>query len=60
MTDLETKLVRWTRETVWYEPRIIQDSTRRLFADVGEQRAIEAVGTAALCNSLSRLSLVRQ
>ena len=60
MTDLETKLVRWTRETVWYEPRLIQDSTRRLLADVGEQRAIEAVGTAALCNSLSRLSLVRQ
>jgi alkylhydroperoxidase family enzyme len=60
MTDLESRLVRWTRETVWYEPRAIQDSTRRLLADVGEQRALEALGSAALCNTLARLALVLQ
>ena len=52
--------MRWTRETVWYEPRAIQDSTRRLLAEVGEQRALEALGSAALCNTLARLALVRQ
>jgi alkylhydroperoxidase family enzyme len=60
MTALETTLLRWTRETVWYEPRAIQNSTRRLLAEVGESRALEALGSAALCNSLARLALVRQ
>ena len=43
MTALEATLLRWTRETVWYEPR-----------------ALEALGGAAVCNSLARLALVRQ
>ena len=60
MTGLEATLLRWTRETVWYEPRAIQNSTRRLLAEVGEQRALEALGSAAVCNTLARLALVRQ
>jgi alkylhydroperoxidase family enzyme len=60
MEGVEERLLRWTRETVWYEPRIIQDSTRRLLADVGPEITLEAIGTAALCNTLARLSLVRQ
>ncbi len=60
MTALEATLLRWTRETVWYEPRVIQNSTRRLLGEVGEQRALEATGSAAVCNSLARLALVRQ
>ena len=60
LTGLEVTLLRWTRETVWYEPRAIQNSTRRLLAEVGEQRALEAVGGAAVCNTLARLALVRQ
>ena len=60
MTPLESTLLRWTRETVWYEPRTIQTSTRRLLGELGEERALEAVGSAALCNTLARLSLVRQ
>jgi len=60
MTNLEATLLRWTRETVWYEPRTIQNSTRRLLAEVGEQRALEALGNAAVCNTLARLALVRQ
>jgi alkylhydroperoxidase family enzyme len=60
MTPLGSTLLRWIRETVWYEPRVIQTSTRKLLADVGEELTIEAVGTAAICNSLARLSLVRQ
>jgi hypothetical protein len=59
MTSLETTLLRWTRETVWYEPRSIQNSTRRLLGEIGEQKALEAIGSAALCNTLARLSLVR-
>jgi hypothetical protein len=60
MNGAEERLLRWTRETVWYEPRIIQSSTRRLLGDVGAEIALEAIGTAALCNTLARLSLVRQ
>ena len=60
LTPLEERLLVWTRETVWYEPRVIQESTRRLLAEVGEAVTLEAIGTAAICNSLARLSLVRQ
>jgi alkylhydroperoxidase family enzyme len=60
LTPLEATLVRWTRETVWYEPRVIQNSTRRLRGELGEERTLEAVGTAAVGNTLARLSLVRQ
>ncbi len=60
LTPLEATLLRWTRETVWYEPRSIQNSTRRLLSEVGESRALEALGSAAVCNSLARLALVRQ
>jgi alkylhydroperoxidase family enzyme len=60
LTPLEATLVRWTRETVWYEPRVIQNSTRRLQGELGEERTLEAVGTAAVGNTLARLSLVKQ
>jgi alkylhydroperoxidase family enzyme len=60
LTDIEERLLRWTRETIWYEPRVIQNSTRRLQDDVGESLTLEAIGTAAIGNSLARLSLVRQ
>ncbi len=60
LTSVEDRLLQWTRETVWYEPRIIQDSTRRLLSELGEEVTLEAIGTAAICNSLARLSLVRQ
>jgi alkylhydroperoxidase family enzyme len=60
LTAMETRLLRWTRETVWYEPRVIQESTRRLLGEVGARDTLEAVGSAAVCNSLARLSLVRQ
>lgn len=60
LTPLETTLLRWTRETVWYEPRVVQDTTRRLLAELGEEPTLDAVGTAAVCNTLARLSLMRQ
>jgi alkylhydroperoxidase family enzyme len=60
LTPLEATLLRWTRETVWYEPRVIQNSTRRLLGELGEEQALEAVGSAAICNTLARLSLVKQ
>jgi alkylhydroperoxidase family enzyme len=60
LTPLEEKLLRWTRETVWYEPRLIQDSTRRLKEQIGEEQTLEAVGSAAVCNTLARLALVLQ
>ncbi len=60
LSEVEERLLRWTRETVWYEPRVIQNSTRRLRDEVGESLTLEAIGTAAIGNTLARLSLVRQ
>jgi alkylhydroperoxidase family enzyme len=60
LSDIEERLLRWTRETVWYEPRVIQKSTRSLRDDVGERVTLEAIGTAAIANTLARLSLVRE
>ncbi len=60
LTALEATLLRWTRETVWYEPKVIQAGTRRLLEEVGESLTLEAVGCAAVCNTLARLALVRQ
>jgi len=60
LSGIEERLLRWTRETVWYESRVIQNSTRRLRDDVGESLTLEAIGTAAIGNTLARLSLVRQ
>jgi alkylhydroperoxidase family enzyme len=60
LTGTEDRLLRWTRDTVWYEPKVIQNSTRRLFDEVGESLTLEAIGTAAIANTLARLSLVRQ
>jgi alkylhydroperoxidase family enzyme len=60
LSETEERLLRWTRETVWYEPRVIQTSTRRLRDEVGESLTLEAIGTAAIGNTLARLSLVRQ
>jgi alkylhydroperoxidase family enzyme len=60
LSEAERRLLRWTRETVWYEPRVIQESTRRLLDEVGEQLTLEAVGTAAVGNTLARLALVKQ
>jgi alkylhydroperoxidase family enzyme len=60
MNGVEERLLRWTRETVWYEPQIIQKSTQRLLQEVGPEVTLEAIGTAAICNTLARLSLVRQ
>jgi alkylhydroperoxidase family enzyme len=60
LTGIEERLLRWTRETIWYEPRVIQNSTRRLLDDVGESLTLEAIGTAAIGNTLARLSLVKQ
>jgi alkylhydroperoxidase family enzyme len=58
--ELETRLLRWTRETIWYEPREIQRSTRVLLECTDPATTTEAVGSAAVCNTLARLSLVRQ
>ncbi|UCF98565.1 MAG: hypothetical protein JSV89_03280 [Spirochaetaceae bacterium] len=60
LSDVEQRLLRWTRETVWYEPRVIQNSTRRLLGEVGDQVTLDAVGSAAISNTLVRLSLVKQ
>ena len=60
LSDIEDRLLRWTRNTVWYEPRVIQNSTRKLLDELGESLTLEAIGTAAIGNTLARLSLVRQ
>jgi len=58
LSQLEGRLLSWARETVHYEPGIIQKRTRALAGEVGVDVLLEAVGTAAVSNSAVRLSML--
>ncbi len=60
LDPVETKLLAWTRDTVRYrEPAPMQRSTRALADAIGAGAAVEAVGTAALANSVVRLATLQ-
>ncbi len=54
----EQKIVAWSRCTVHYQALDIQERTRALADDVGTARTLEAVGVAALANSLVRVAML--
>lgn len=57
---VEVGLLHWARDTVRYEPLEIQRQTRELRAELGDERLLEAVGTAALANGVVRLAMLGQ
>jgi alkylhydroperoxidase family enzyme len=51
-------LLDWARETVHYEPGVIQKRTRALAGQVGVDVLLEAIGTAAVSNTAVRLAML--
>ena len=55
LNDVERRLVMFARETIWYEPAVVQQSARALRRTLSGAQLLEAVGVAALGNGLCRL-----
>jgi uncharacterized peroxidase-related enzyme len=57
---VESAVVRYARDTVHFRmPAQIQARTRALVDEIGADRALEAVGVAALGNGIVRLAMIR-
>ena len=54
----ERVLLPFARETIWYEPAVVQRRARTLAATLGDEAAIEAIGVTALANALVRMAAV--
>jgi hypothetical protein len=57
LTEAERLLVRFARETVWYEPAPLQRRAGEVRAHLGEREFVEAIATASFANMLCRLHL---
>jgi alkylhydroperoxidase family enzyme len=51
----ERLLLRFARETIWYEPESLQRSARALRDGLSGPQLLEAIGVAALANGLCRM-----
>lgn len=57
LTDAERVLVRFARETVWYEPAPLQRRAAEVRGSVTEREFVEAIGTVSMANMLCRLHM---
>jgi AhpD family alkylhydroperoxidase len=55
LDPLERQLVSFARETIWYEPAVLQRRARALRERLSTEQFLEAVGVAALANGLCRM-----
>jgi AhpD family alkylhydroperoxidase len=55
LDDLERLLVRFARETIWYEPAALQRRARALRDRLSGPQLVEAIGVASLANGLCRM-----
>jgi AhpD family alkylhydroperoxidase len=58
LDELESAIVPFARETIWYRPAQIQRRGRDLRARLTNEQFLELVGVAALANALCRLSVI--
>jgi AhpD family alkylhydroperoxidase len=58
LDPIERVLMSYARETLWYQPAVLQRHTRMLRAHLSPEQLIEAVGVAALANGLCRMAAV--
>jgi len=54
----EVKILNWTRETIHYETATIQTKVRQLAKDIRPEVMVEAIGMAALANTVVRLAIL--
>lgn len=55
LDDAERVLVHFARETIWYEPAVLQRRTRALRNRLSGPQLIESIGVASLANGLCRM-----
>jgi alkylhydroperoxidase family enzyme len=55
---VESRVVPFARETVWYQPAHIQQRARALLEDLSRERFVELVATAALANATCRVGFL--
>jgi AhpD family alkylhydroperoxidase len=58
LTPIERHVMAFARETLWYQPPILQRHTRQLRAHLSNEQLVEAIGVAALANGLCRMAAV--
>ena len=58
LNDQEQRLLAWTRETVHYQTGIMQLRVKELSKLIDNDRLVEAIGVAALANSIVRLGVL--
>jgi alkylhydroperoxidase family enzyme len=58
LNEHENMILSWTRETIHYQPAPMQSSTKILAETVGQEILLEAIGVAALANSIVRLAIL--
>ncbi|HET7526379.1 MAG TPA: hypothetical protein VFK10_10595 [Burkholderiaceae bacterium] len=54
----ERLLMSYARETLWYQPHVLQRHTRALREHLSNDQVVEAVGVAALANAVCRMAAV--
>lgn len=54
----EAKILHWTRETVHFHNKDMQNQVRALAKEVDEEVLLEAIGIASLANSIVRLAVL--
>jgi AhpD family alkylhydroperoxidase len=55
LDPVERLLVPFARETIWYEPALVQRRARALRDHLADAQLLEAIGVAALANGLCRM-----
>jgi alkylhydroperoxidase family enzyme len=55
LEEIERLLVRFTRETIWFDPAVLQRRTRSLRDRLSVPQLIEFIGVASLANGLCRM-----
>jgi AhpD family alkylhydroperoxidase len=58
LDGVERLLLPYARETLWYQPAVLQRHTRLLREHLNAEQLIEAVGVASLANGLCRMAAV--
>ncbi len=58
LSETESKILRWTRETVHFQTGPIQKQIRALSQEVDSKVLLEAIGVAALANTTVRLGML--
>jgi alkylhydroperoxidase family enzyme len=56
LDNTERLLVRFARETIWYDPAALQRRARALLAHLSVPQFLEATGVASLANGLCRMA----